>query len=115
MDVTDADEISTTKAAKISTVETKISEIEVEISEIKVKKSEIEVKMSEIEVKMSAIETIRKERGLTEQQQSELDRLGTSLLSKESILAALIGTLAALINDKVELRKRIPGRFNVTY
>ena len=103
MDVTDADEISTTKAAKTSTVET----VELEISEIKVEISEIKVKISEIEVKMSAIETIRKERGLTEQQQSELDRLGTSLLSKERILAALI-------NDKVELRKRIPGRFNVT-
>ena len=103
MDVTDANEISTTKAAKTSTVET----VEVEISEIKVEISEIEVKISEIEVEISEIKTIRKEQGLTERQQSELDRLGTSLLSKESILAALI-------NDKVELQKRLPGRFNVT-
>ena len=69
--------------------------------------SEIEVEISEIEVEISEIKTIRKERGLTEQQQSELDRLGTSLLSKESILAALI-------NVKVALQKGIPGRFYVT-
>ena len=64
-----------------STVEYKISIIETKVSEIKTKVSEIETEISEIK-------SIRKERGLTEQKQSALDRLDTSVLSGETIPVA---------------------------
>ena len=78
-----------------STAEYRISIVESKISEIKTKVSENETEISEIK-------SIRKERGLTEQQQSALVRLDTSLLSEERIPVALA-------DNEVKYLKRLSG------
>jgi hypothetical protein len=58
--------------------------VEYKISIVETKIPEIKTKVSEIETEIFEIKSIRKERGLTVQQQSALDRLDTSLLSEDT-------------------------------